>query len=164
MKNVLAFLTVAKWFSLKYRQCRENRKLFFNWKYVSQLRCDHCISRFSPDCQNTLQRQLKEGMKKRLTLAQSSRMPPSWLESHSLRSLRQLLALSHYSWNRHWWGLVLSAQYPLYFILWGPGPQVHRMVVPTFRMGFTAQLNLPRNTRLDAATGGFSPLFYIQTW
>lgn len=56
-----------------------------------------------------------------------------------------------------------GAQYPLYFILWGPGPQVHRMVVPTFRMGFTAQLNLPRNTRLDAATGGFSPLFYIQT-
>lgn len=52
-----------------------------------------------------------------------------------------------------------GAQCSVSFIL-SPGPRVHRIVVPTFRMSFTAQLTLPRNTRLDATTGSFSWLFY----
>lgn len=162
MENVLTFLTIAKRCSLKYRQGRENRKLFFNQKYASQLRCDRCISRFSHDCVKIRYRDnLRKGWRKGLLwprvqgfLHRGWRVTASGVWGSWLRCLTTRETDTHEGW-------VLSAQYPLYSV---QDPKSIEWWCPLSWWAFTAQLTLPRNTRLDTTTGGFSRLFYIQTW
>lgn len=114
MKNVLTFLTVAKWFSLKYRQCRENRKLFFNWKYVSQLTA---LATFLMTVKIPCKSNLRKGWRKGLLwprvpgcLHHGWKVTASGVWGSWLRCLT-----THETDTGEGWCSVLSILYTLYF-------------------------------------------------